>query len=363
MIKLVPRGYFLTPIKAQTIYGQLVWLIYMTQGQEAASSYIYHMRNRPFFVLSDAFPFGSLPVFNLIRLNNSNRLKVSEMREEISLRRKYKKQFKRLRFVNIVDIEYMLDSSRLYDGKDLEDVESKIQDYLKRNIGVGFYVHERIGNVIDRLKNSTAEGGIFSYKQKYVKDIDGKNRMWIFVSILDEGLYNEFKIEELLRKLFTEWGFSKRRNVGFGFYDFSLMALSEVSSVVSQEGFERGLRILHKGLESVGDNGVVASLSDFVPSENEMVVDQAGVYGGWRLDVKYGKYSDIVQQVSSVRFFKIPVVTLTAGSIVSTRQARGYLGRVVDVTPRGAHITEDNIDPGAVAFGFYYGLPFNIEAV
>jgi CRISPR-associated protein Csm4 len=61
-ITISPQTAFSTPLKGDTLFGQLCWMILESQGQERLEELLLdYTENQPFMICSDAFPTGYIP--------------------------------------------------------------------------------------------------------------------------------------------------------------------------------------------------------------------------------------------------------------------------------------------------------------
>jgi len=58
---ITPTSNFATPLKGDTLFGQICWGVYYSLGKERLSKLLQEYKNRPFLVVSDAFVKGYLP--------------------------------------------------------------------------------------------------------------------------------------------------------------------------------------------------------------------------------------------------------------------------------------------------------------
>lgn len=61
-VRLKPLTAFATPLRGDTLFGQVCWHLRHTEGEATLSGYLHgYLEQSPFLVLSDAFPAGYLP--------------------------------------------------------------------------------------------------------------------------------------------------------------------------------------------------------------------------------------------------------------------------------------------------------------
>jgi CRISPR-associated protein Csm4 len=58
---ITPTSNFATPLKGDTLFGQICWGVYYSLGKKRLSKLLQEYKNRPFLVVSDAFAKGYLP--------------------------------------------------------------------------------------------------------------------------------------------------------------------------------------------------------------------------------------------------------------------------------------------------------------
>lgn len=274
LIKLKPRGHFITPVQADTVFGHLCWLIKWLEGDEALKALLNDFDVNPPFILSDGFPGDFLPApFHLPTLDRS-------ARAEDAFRQK--KALKAIKWLTLDEMNTIRQGNA---------IQSPID---QRN---GFKEFSTLHCSINRISGTTgAEGSLFELEE-YAPE-DGCEYTSIY-ALISRGW--EEKLKTLFRTL-SLTGYGRKRSVGKGAFD-----------ILSFEPFN--------GFSAIAGSNAFISLSNFVPSMGDPL---DGVY---RVFVKYGKLGG--EFAFSEKPFKKPIMMLKAGSVFKCDKPGPFYGRMV----------------------------------
>jgi len=181
--KISPESSFLTPLKGDTLFGQICWAIFHRYKEERLKELLKDYESTPFLIVSDAFPIGYLP-------------KPTMPMERLKEDPKEKKQNRKKRWLSIDDFkkgEFKLAK----EDKDIDAIES---------------ITTTIHNSINYQTFQTGEG--FT---PYVIEERVINEREIYF-LVDTNRFLESELEEVL-KLIGEIGFGKKSTIGKGLFN------------------------------------------------------------------------------------------------------------------------------------------------
>ena len=178
---LTPQSAMGTPLVGDTLFGQLCWAVRNRFGEARLSELLEgYTAQRPFMVVSDAFPAGFLPLPTLPST-------FWETKTETD-----RKSLKKAQWVNISDAEKSA-------------VKFWQECALQANFQFQKETQDQFHNTIDRQINTTGEGKFAPYSTELTW-FGAKQKFDLYV-VLNE---NRFSLEEL-QKVLEDVG-----NVGFG---------------------------------------------------------------------------------------------------------------------------------------------------
>lgn len=299
-IKIQPKGGFITPFQADTIFGSLCWVIRYSEGSNFLKAMLNDFRSgRPWFVLSNAFPGDLLPK-PMIRMKM---VAPTNREEQINMAR----EGKRLKKIQYLTPE---EFSRLAAGSP-GAIENK-----KEPIIMSATLH----NQVNRLLGSAGEGGeLYEQEESYLNPEYGY--FSIYLKVRETGLLDRLAI---LFDQLGSTGFGKRKSTGKGCF-----------SVLGVDKYDL--------FEAVEHANAFISLSNFVPAPGDPVK------GNYRILVKYGKLGE--QLALSGNPFKRPLLMLKAGSIFQVNGAvKHFYGQMIeDIAPQHPEVLQ-------------YALAFSVPA-
>lgn len=299
-LKLRPVGRFITPLKADTLFGGLCWSLRYSLGERALNSFLDAYRSgEPPLVLSNAMP-GDLFPKPFVRLTGPVSGSGSEMLDNL-------REAKRLK-----DIHYL-------DATEFRGVCRGERPFVKKK-DPPFISISQVHNQIDRLEGrACTEGGLYAQEEWYL-NTNVAEYLTVYIRVNSEYLGPVFDAFKALGRI----GVGKRKSTGKGAFE-----------LLASEEFSFGT-----------PNGVNAfiSLSDFVPAKDDPTE------GYYSLQFKYGKLGE--EYASRYSPFKRPFAMLSAGSCFLTDECdRPYFGRMVEgVSPVAPQV-------------LHYGLAFSVPAL
>jgi CRISPR-associated protein Csm4 len=296
----------LTPWQADTVFGNICWIIALREGIEALQQFLGSYReNDPFFILSDGFPGDLFPA----------PLHLSLLRTKGETFDDYKKdkEFKRISWI-------------YYDA--LEAIMNGNMDVQIKGVSEAYKTFTTLHSSISRVTGTTGEeGSLFELEEHALYTPSDESKTISLYCKIKDG-YKEkllFLFQELARI-----GYGKKKSVGKGSFDI----------VGNLEPFDR-LDII------AGANGFM-SLSNFIPAKADPTK------GFYKVFVKYGKLGG--EYAFCGNPFKKPLVMLKAGSVFYTNNGvRPYYGRMIEnISPA---------KPEVVHYAYAFAVPCKIGGI
>ncbi len=190
---ITPKSNFTTPLKGDTLFGQICWAIRYTFGEQRLSELLKEYEEKPFLIVSDGFASGYLP-----KPTMPSRL----LGEDSELKKENRKKV----------------------WLTLEDLQSGNFQNAKTDGEVGYIFKEMatIKNSINYLTFGTDDGGKFApYALMEAKF--SKQDVYFLLS-------DELRLSELDRAigLISQCGYGKRASIGKGMFEYD--AFEQVST-------------------------------------------------------------------------------------------------------------------------------------
>lgn len=186
---LTPQSAMGTPLVGDTLFGQLCWAVRNRFGEARLTALLEgYTEQRPFMVVSDAFPQGFLPLPTLPS-------KFWQTKTETD-----RKSLKKAQWVNIEDAENSA-------------VKFWQECALQANVKFEKESQDQFHNTIDRQTNTTGEGQFAPYSTMLTWF--GTVQKFDLYIVLDE---NRFTLEELQQVLndVGSFGFGRDASIGLG---------------------------------------------------------------------------------------------------------------------------------------------------
>lgn len=273
-ITIQPAGSIGTPWQSDTIFGHMVWIVALQEGNKAVESFLEpFLDGEPPFILSDGFPgeFLPVPLFDVGDIT----ARAHSFEEYIQ----YKK-IKKARFIS-------MDS--FFQARKETHMRSGFVDEPYATV-------ETLHASLSRHTHATGEEGqLFSTYESYLKEQET-----ISVYVRCKKDWND-KIREFFERL-SLTGYGRDKSTGIGAF--------EMQSFDEFNGFG----------EFEDANGFI-SLSSFVPAEDDPTE------GRWRIRVKRGFLGE---QAGNGNPFKRPLIQFEPGAVFKTKTVpKQWYGRMV----------------------------------
>lgn len=204
---LKPLSAFATPLKGDTLFGQLCWAINNRLGETKLQQCLegYH-QDKPFSVLSDAFPESYLPLPKL----PSSYYQIPEGQD--------RKAIKKLTWLPNAKLQEPLAHWLSY-AVNSKTIASQYQDASTKSAtryhNLSEY-HPQPHNTINRNTNTTGEGGFAPYSVEQEWFIPGL--CWTVYVLLDTDRFNADDCQQCLADIGL-FGYGKDASIGLGKYD------------------------------------------------------------------------------------------------------------------------------------------------
>jgi CRISPR-associated protein Csm4 len=277
-LRLRPVSSWMTPWQSDTLSGALCWAMARTLGEETLRREILEpaLRNRPPFVLSDAFPGDLLPVPAALRLR--------EWPVE------HRKAMKRARWL-LPETFRAARSGQTFDSAEIPTDSP-------------FLSGERLRNTLSRTSDTTGEeGSLFSCEEFVLNTRPSCFKEQDYLTVYARAADGYESRLKLLFKLLARTGFGADTSTGRGQFEVA-------SDLEPAEGMEEA---------EYSANGVVV-LSTFQPAVHDPTE------GCWELLTKHGK---VGPDFGLENVFKRPLILMRPGACFRCEVTRPYLGRAV----------------------------------
>lgn len=189
-VTLVPQSAFATPIKGDTLFGQLCWAIVRLFGEDRLTDLLQgYTADNPFLVVSDALPAGFIPMPNLPK-------GYWQLSDELQQPTK-RKELKRRAWLPVSSVTHPLGEWLEHHAKDgilVTDTDS------------------RPHNTINRTTNTTGTGEFAPYA---VEQTWFRNKPQLAVYLVSDGLLTPTDLERLLTYVGST-GFGRDASTGLG---------------------------------------------------------------------------------------------------------------------------------------------------
>jgi CRISPR-associated protein Csm4 len=320
---LRPRAATLTPWQADTLFGQLCWLVRYEQGEAALEEFLAPYRGgRPTLLFSNGFPVlrsAAGPRALLPRpLAPSHQALAGEKKADRLGAMRQAKESKGVRWVTLEDFNALRrgESVALPRLPAVESARPVLKNLINRLTGGTTALEEQPGG-----------GNLYGLEEIAFVDKSGLDPvgvdLHVYVRAEDES-WGE-RARALLGQL-ARSGYGAKKSSGYG--QFSVESWERFT------GFDEPL---------AGANGFV-SLSNWVPARADPV---RGYYAAL---VKYGKLGE--EFASSENPFKFPLTMLAAGSAFYDPVPREWYGRLVaGLAPA---------DERVVQYGYAFAVPASL---
>ncbi len=295
----------LTPLHSDTIFGHFCWRLTEKYGTEKLASFLnYYTKGEPIFTVSDGLPeLAGQVYFPKPLLPSVFTASTKGKMDAISEFQRHKK-CRKIKYINAESLNNFLNFKKPQDSSTSKEKEisqkspsvklpSEIED-LRVNVS------------IDRKTLKSKKGFLFSSNPVYPgfsKEIKQSIKYALLVKVINEDLFNEFDVANLMISVF-ETGYGKKKSSGFGC--FTISEPEEYTEIKEPE-------------ES---NGFYL-LGMYLPSKRDELIPEKSYYN---FILKYGRLGE--NFALSVNPFKVPAIMFTKGSCFSSTVTRNFYGRI-----------------------------------
>lgn len=272
----------LTPFHNDTMFGQLCWGIKYGYGETALLKFLEEYNDEPPLILSSGFPAGYMPMPVLKPVLSQAGAGLDKITKH--------KEIKKIKWIE----------------KELLHKTISISSFLQQVLKVPMEVEEitRQRNSIDRLSQTTLEGGLYSVLEHWHDMRFGK-----FIEIYLKTKIDKEKLQDWFVCAFSN-GFGADASIGKGRVE--VVKIEKIS------------------LPGAGNRAM--ALGNFIPRKEDNIYEILGVP-----KVKFGKLGgDFVHQMNP---FKKPVLMYPSGTTFTTNEDhKSYIGRMVNNINQDARI-------------------------
>lgn len=304
-LKIRPQSSFLTPWQADTIFGNICWIIALQEGVDALQNFLQHYKeNDPLFVLSDGLPGDLFPAPVHLSLAASKVESLDDYREA--------KKLKRISWVTPDTFE------SIRNGNLNNHIEGGLQTYT---------TFTTLHSTVNRMTGTTGDEGSLFELEEYTFHTETQESDTISIYLKIKSGY-EAKVLAFFEDL-AKTGYGKKKSVGKGAFDIE----GQLEPFDKFDNFD-------------GANGFV-SFSNFIPSKTDPV------NGFYKTFVKYGKLGG--EYTFCGNPFKKPLMMLTTGSTFHVNgDINQFYGRMIEnVSPA---------KPEVVHYGYAFAVPIKLNS-
>lgn len=304
--QIKPLSAFTTPMRSDTLYGQLLCAAAELDGVDGVKALIQKFTDKQApFILSSAFPAGKLPVPVLpgIKRSTFKKLADGDMFAKLSQHKKFRKH----NYINVADwndIAGQMSSLKLFQHYDSKESVAVATAKAKSS--------RTMHNSIDRNSNRVIEGGLYSDEATYFKPDFNYD---LYVKTADRA-----KFERLFTHV-AATGFGGDASTGKGQFSFEI-----------DEAFD--------GTIFNNQGNAQMNLSVCIASETDQFV------GTWNLFTKLGK---VWNGFGETNPFKKPFIAFTEGSVFTQMPSSSYV------------LNNIHSNPDYVQIGLPLTLPLTLE--
>ncbi len=299
-VTLKPLSAFATPLKGDTLFGQLCWAIRNRLGETHLNQYLEsYTKNQPFAVVSDAFPHSYLPLPKLPSC--FYQLPEGEDRKAV----------KKLVWLPEADLQKPL-SEWLRHAIKPSAIASSISNKTMGTTNVGATPSSRLNttslsekhphahNTINRQANTTGEGGFAPYGVEQEWFVPGL--LWTVYLLLDTDRLSMEDCQQCLKDI-GNFGFGKDASIGLGKFE---IVDFQVQPLPAQPNANACLTLAPCAPQRLG-------------------FDSQHSY--YQLFTRFGRHGDVAVHQKG-KPFKNPVLLAQTASVFSTPQPNnGFIGQ------------------------------------
>lgn len=326
-VTLMPLSAFATPLKGDTLFGQLCWAIRNRRGEAYLNKCLEgYNEDHPFAIVSDAFPEGYLPLPKLpscfYQLPTCEDRKAVKKRAWLPVAKLQKPLAEWL--CHAVNAKVVASSIT---NKPVEATLVGTTPLSRLNASSLSEKHPHAHNTINRQTNSTGEGGFAPYSVEQEWFIPGLR--WTLHVLLDTDRLSMEDCQQCLTDI-GDFGFGKDASIGLGkfkviaFQTQSLPAQSDANACLTLApcapqglSFDKQ-RSYYQLFTRFGRHGDVAVHQEGKPFKNPVLLAQtAAILGVYRSRHRW--QWRIIQNIKSNR-----TARLCAGNCCAFAQNNGW---------------------------------------
>ncbi|WGE85081.1 type III-A CRISPR-associated RAMP protein Csm4 [Actinobacillus equuli] len=316
---LTPQSAFGTPLVGDSLFGQLCWAIANRFGQDRLTELLKgYTEQKPFMVVSDAFPKGYLPLPTLPskfweKPNSDNR-----------------KALKKLQWIQLAEIrkpvkEWQKGAFELQKQFDKYNEDNKTsKDFVKKEI-LAKASQDQYHNTINRQTGTTGEG-VFA---PYATDVTwyAKDQAFDLYVVLDEQRFSTDELKQVLQDV-GQFGFGRDASIGLGKFNVEL-----------EQTVEFGEK----------NANCYLTLANCAPQN--LGLDKARCF--YQITTRFGRHGDV--QALGSNPFKKPIILAKTAAIFTPNQyeVRSFLGNGLS--------NVSHAQPNAVHQGYAPVMPLSVE--
>ncbi len=273
---------FVTPLKGDTLFGQLCWAIRHRYGEQRLNDCLNgYNQNQPFAVLSDAFPVGYLPLPKLPSCFYQTNAEALD-----------RKALKKRNWLAIDDVAKPLHEWQQL-AVDAKTVSPETASSLSEK-------HPQPHNSINRQTNTTGDNGFAPYSVEQEWFIP--NLKWTLYLLLDTSKLSLAECQQCLKDI-GEFGYGKDATIGMG--KFRIEQVVE-QALPSQTAANACLTLAPSAPQGLG-----------IDSENSY----------YQLFTRFGRHGDIAVHQTG-KPFKNPILLAQTAAVFSiTPPKDGFIGQ------------------------------------
>jgi len=288
-IIIKPKSSFLTPIRADIIFGQICWSILCNEGEEQLKLFLSYFKNAPFFLISDGFTDGHLPK-PLITVEKNREITKKERSKKIDEAKKAKK-------IKLIKVEDFINICK----GEINTIDELIVPEYK-----SFFSVEK-----ESIRNNTKnkDDGLFSQKEFWTN-----KKYSFYIKIINKDLFDKFLIEKYIHQIFEILGYGAGTSIGKGFFDIEIEDFKYFDDLK-------------------GDYKILLSHCVLNKEERNLLLDSR-----YKIELKYGKLGNI--KSLSLNPFKKPLIQIIPGSIIKTEKE--YIGEMLNLIESQKEVLDYN---------------------
>jgi CRISPR-associated protein Csm4 len=301
-VTIKPLSAFATPLKGDTLFGQLCWAIRNRLGEAHLNHCLEsYTENQPFAVVSDAFPHGYLPLPKLPSC--FYQLPVGKDRKAV----------KKLAWLPEVELQKPL-SEWLLHAINPSVIASSINNKSEESTNRGAMSSSRLKtkslsekhphthNTINRKTNTTGDGGFAPYSVEQEWFIP--SLLWTVYLVLDTNLLSMENCQQCLEDI-GNFGFGKDASIGLG--KFEVVDFQE------------------KPLPTQANANANACLTLAPCAPQGLGFDSQHSY--YQLFTRFGRHGDIAVHQEGKPFKNPVLLAQTAAAFYTPPPAAGFIGQ------------------------------------